>query len=111
MKSLLEWKKRFIAWLEKRIDSLDKRWEKEFKPQIVRVDRLPEYLENRIIYCANCNHQEKAEHKRHQNSTLWRYQGKLVCSTCNSDNWTFPITVRPKINEDILKEVLKPSGK
>lgn len=101
MKKFLEWKHVLFVWFEKKIDKLDKRWEKEFKPQIIRIDKTPEYLENRIIYCGNCN----------RNVTIWRYQGKLVCSTCNSDHWTFPINVRPEINKDILKKVLRPSGK
>lgn len=97
--------------IEKYLDILDKKWEKEFKPQIVRIDKPPEYLENRIVYCANCNHCAANESRRFTNSTLWRYQGRLVCSVCCSDNWEFPITVRPKIDLHIKEKVCRPSGK
>ena len=97
MKKLYEFQNKIITLLEK----LDNWWEKKAKPQIIRIDKPPEYLENRIVFCSNCQ----------TNQTLWRYQGLLVCSTCCSDNWEFPITVRIKVDEDILKKVLKPSGK
>lgn len=74
------------TWIDRAtalIERLDKWWNKEAKPQLVRIEKTPEYLAGRIIYCAQCE----------RNQTLWRYRGRLVCAVCCSDSWTYPISL------------------
>lgn len=63
------------------IERFDGWWSKTAKPQLVRIEKTPDYLAGRIIYCAECG----------KSSTLWRYQGRMVCSTCSSDSWHYPV--------------------
>jgi len=75
-------------------------WDHQAKPQIVRIDAPKEYMEGRLVYCANCE----------GNKVVWRYQGYLRCYTCNSRNWEIPVPIRPAFDKDIMKKVCAPSG-
>lgn len=76
-------------------------WETQGKPKLIRIDRTKDYLEGRLVYCANCN----------INRALFRYQGRLVCDVCCSDNWEYPTPMRIVFDKDIEAKVLGKSGK
>lgn len=79
MKTLKDWHDKALALLER----LDKWWDTKAKPEFIKIEKQPDYLEGRVIYCVECDCRR----------TLWRYGGRMVCGACCSDAWLHPTSM------------------